>query len=293
MSWGDDEATARYIAVIHWLGDKHGRPKRGWQAKVAESLKLYPSDLCEVLKGRRRLQQLTAIHHASKVGVPAHYFTSKKRLTVDEAMNQAPVAAPKEEPMGIAREDLEEGGTCWLVSGAFGGAAPRKQRVKVRKIERAAATIVFLDGKQDGRELVVSFKQLEADDDFLQLRTAREQQRTARLKGDSILPPPPPPNAFNPPRIAPKQQPLKLVTPTAPGKSDFDSWLEMGSDVLVALQRDGEAARMEFEALQAEREAIDKQIGTVAKRLADLERKRAALQSLIGEPEPVQMAAAE
>lgn len=291
MIKADKEITARFTAMVLWLGDRHGRPSWGWVSPTAREVDMYPSYVRKIAIDRiMGITQKRALVAAKAAGVPDIYFTSPTRLTMVEVMNPAPAVAPKEEAsMGIAREDLEVGGTCWLVSGYQSGAQPRRQRVKVIKIERAAATVRFLDGT---RELVVMFKQLEADDDFLTLRNAREKARVDKLAADSILPPAPP-AAFNPPRIAPKQQPLKLVAPTAPAKSDFDSWLEMGGEVLAALERDIFAARLECQALAAEREAIDRQLSAAATRAADLDRKRAALTALIGEPAQQGLAAAE
>jgi transposase-like protein len=94
--------------------------------------------------------------------------------------------------MGILREELIEGGMCFIVGRNFsqGGAAVAisKRPAKVKKVERGAALVYDVDRKRD---LLVSFRDLAADHDWLHgYKQKREERRAEHLE---LLPPPAPP----------------------------------------------------------------------------------------------------
>lgn len=89
--------------------------------------------------------------------------------------------------MTIAREELIVGGRCFFKTRPTGlgglNTAWKLQSVTVKKVERGAATIEF----DDGRSILASFKQLEADENFLDERERKEQQKKDRIQRERLL----------------------------------------------------------------------------------------------------------
>lgn len=167
--------------------------------------------------------------------------------------------------MSVGRDDLEVGGTCFLRIGYDGASSQVKlRRAQVVEVVRAAARLRLLD---TGRELTARFNMLEPDHDYLQERAERERKRKERLREDSLLPPP------APLKLLPQPQPVK----EKPARSDLESWLEMGRDVLTPIDEELSLLRTSKESLEAERIAIDDELGRIAKSLVELDRKKAVL----------------
>jgi transcriptional regulator with XRE-family HTH domain len=71
-----DLHVQRLLLLIEQLGDEYGRPKRGWQTRVAAKLQLDPSLLSGLLSGKRPgVSWLTITRAAEGAGVDLDFFS--------------------------------------------------------------------------------------------------------------------------------------------------------------------------------------------------------------------------
>lgn len=174
------------------------------------------------------------------------------------------------------REQFKKGDDVWFLMPAPQGVPPKRVRVRIVQVMRAALKIRFFEGElSHGRETTVTFDKVQP----IELPATPPTSLTERRRSAPIIPPPPT-----------MAEVLSMPSPPAmPAPADTDdrvmadvkSWAAMGGELLAPLHQRVELLRTTRVALAAERDAIEAEENEVEADLKEAREQLAKVEKLV------------